>query len=259
MKQIESYESFAAKTAAFFGRGMATNCFLSRDILEREIAAGNLYFSETEGCLLLFRKRQTHWQMYFYLADGVPTLPQLPCVTEIACRARDTALLEAVNRLKNAGLQCLCTRHRRKHPAVEVQDSTAVFAQARDLEAAFALLQASFSPLTGCLPTQEELLRDIQNRELLLLKKDDQIAGLLHFQNTKPALEIRHLATDAAFRGQGVASALLQSLFTLPDVRAFRVWVVDGNTAAERLYEKHGFGKDGFFSHVLGYMTEKDD
>lgn len=259
MKQARSAAQIAQKTAAFFGRGSVTNCFLGMDELERACADGNLYFDEAPGALLLYRRLGGFYRMNFYLREDAP-LPQLPeetIVTEIAYRARDAALIAAVERWKTSGMAQILSRHRMKRAAgapeeVLPPEGVAIeTAKEDELDTAMALLTGNFSPVTGCLPTQRELLSDIQSGGVLLARIQGREVGLVRMQTGKMAAEIRQLAVEKAFRGKGAASALVKAALQTPNVRAWRVWVVQGNDSAARVYEKQGFTDDGFTSVVL--------
>ena len=78
-----------------------TNCFLSAEDYQRELASG-LFYEQGEGFLLLFRQRQGHLLLNFYLhPDAVLRLPALrvPVMTELACREKDR---EAMRRAQEA-------------------------------------------------------------------------------------------------------------------------------------------------------------
>lgn len=260
MRRAERLDALMPKISALFGRGTVTNCLLSREELQEEIENGSLFFQEAAGVLLLFRRREGFYRMNFYLGAGAQALalPQERIVTEIAFRARDTALQEAAEQWKATGLTTLCTRRRlslRLADAVPAQRTpegiTLGHAQAEDVSETLRLLCESFSPLTGCLPTRQELLQDILRGDVLLARAGNRLAGVLHLQGGTIG-QIRHLATASALRGRGVASALLQCVIAESEARAMRVWAVCGNTAAERLYASFGFTDDGFQSVVLG-------
>ena len=77
------------------------------------------------------------------------------------------------------------------------------------------------------------------------------IAGLLHYAPGRAACEIRHLAVRADCRGQGLAQRLLGMLRARTGGQKCTVWARQGNTPAERLYEKNDFRPDGWTSVVL--------
>ena len=64
-------------------------------------------------------------------------------------------------------------------------------------------------------------------------------------------LEIRHLAVRADCRGQGLAQRLLGMLRARTGGQKCTVWARQGNTPAERFYEKNDFRPDGWTSVVL--------
>ena len=95
MQRAESYAALAPLLSAQLRRGVVTNCFLSAEDYRRELANG-LFYEQGEGFLLLFRQRQGHLLLNFYLhPDAVLRLPALrvPVVTELACREKDRAAM----------------------------------------------------------------------------------------------------------------------------------------------------------------------
>ena len=120
-----------------------------------------------------------------------------------------------------------------------------------DLDAALALLRAAFDPLTGCLPTAEELLEILRRGELLAADAPDGVAALLHFSPGRGGSELRHLATRADWRRRGAAQALLPLYMERTGGARSVVWVRQGNAAAEAFYRNNQYAPDGWTSTVL--------
>ena len=114
-----------------------------------------------------------------------------------------------------------------------------------------AFLLAQFDPLTGCIPPDDALRAAVETGEMLCLTDEAGITGLLHYAPGRAACEIRHLAVRADCRGQGLAQRLLGMLRARTGGQKCTVWARQGNTPAERFYEKNDFRPDGWTSVVL--------
>jgi ribosomal protein S18 acetylase RimI-like enzyme len=106
-------------------------------------------------------------------------------------------------------------------------------------------------------PNEAVFERDIALAQLWIVKIDDRIAGVGALTmdsepeyaqvgwdpNTK-AIVVHRLAVDPAFRGAGVASALMQQAEAIATERRFTAVRVDTNTenaATQRLFPKLGY------------------
>ena len=252
MQRAESYAVLAPLLSAQLRRGVVTNCFLSAEDYQRELPRG-LYYEEREGCLLLLRQRPGHLILNFYLQPGgtffLPDVKK-PVVTELSCRAKDAdAMSAAAEQLRGLGFAECFRRLRRARPAAEAAEAEA--AADASFDAVRAFLLAQFDPLTGCIPPDDALRAAVEAGEMLCLTDEAGITALLHYAPGRAACEIRHLAVRADCRGQGLAQRLLGMLRARTGGQKCTVWARQGNTPAERFYEKNDFRPDGWTSVVL--------
>ena len=157
MRQVVDYPALSAAISACMRPGMLTNCTLSGEELRREMAAGTLYAHPWAGGLLLFRKREGFWRMYYYINDpACPPDPSWPSevVTEIVRRPRDTAA--AADLWQAWGFAREFTRMRMQRPGSESGEALPP-PEAVETGEAMDLLRRCFDPRTGCLPDLEEL------------------------------------------------------------------------------------------------------
>jgi GNAT superfamily N-acetyltransferase len=71
-----------------------------------------------------------------------------------------------------------------------------------------------------------------------------------------PAVELYSMWVDPRWRGRGVGDLLVQEVLTWGDENGHPrvdLWVAEGNGAAERLYERHGFRMTGERQPHPGY------
>ena len=210
--------------------------------------------------------------------------PDKLIVTETAFRERDTALKETVGYLAGCGFEEVLSRVRLSRPAgapdenaenaVEIspekvesreeENSRFTFyvkkSTAEDAAAIRPLLHSSFSPITGCLPEDDELRLDAAAGNILMLFADNDSrhpaarpCGLLHYAAAKKSAEIKHLAIAPQMRGKGLSAVLINAFLKECSGMKTTVWTGSGNAPALNAYKDCGFTEDGRRSSVMIY------
>lgn len=241
-----------------FGRDFVTNYFLTREIAENEINSGKMYFLEAGNSLFILRDKNTHFALYYCMKNGdefaLPSLSK-PVVTETAFREKDENLKKADETLVSAGFRREFYRNRMKRLpedcGVQTFSENVRAADETDFDFAREMLFGCFSPLTGCLPDENELHLALNDSRILIHSG----GGLLHYEKTKTGYELRHLCVTENSRGCGVGGDLVRAYDSLLDRNGKKsvVWVKEGYAPAEKVYEKNGYEKDGMRSSVLIY------
>jgi GNAT superfamily N-acetyltransferase len=258
MQKIETYDQLAPLLRQQLRPGLVTNVVLSQEEFCGEIAAGSLYVWEFPGGLLLLRQRRTHQCLSFYLQKGaeLPNLTfQRPTVLEIAFRDRDKALQEVGKRWEAQGFTLEFSRQRMTRKAgLELLPGplSAHLATLEELPELQTLLETCFDPMTGCIPTRDQLKEAIQAGECFYFA-----GGLLHMTRRPYGTELRHLAVAASRRRQGAAQSLFYAYQSGTGNGTSRVWVRKDNSPALKFYSKNGYEADGWTSRV--YTFRKDD
>ena len=166
---------------------------------------------------------------------------------------------------------------------------------AEDAAAIRPLLHSSFSPITGCLPEDDELRSDAAAGNILMLfaVNDSRAAsenepedltgaavpqqpsdsrlpaavpnasrlpaarpcGLLHYAAAKKSAEIKHLAIAPQMRGKGLSAVLINAFLKECSGMKTTVWTGSGNAPALNAYKDCGFTEDGRRSSVMIYNS----
>ena len=259
MKKINDYAELNRLVMSRFGRDFATNYFISREIAENEINSGKMYFHEFGNSLFIFRDKGDHFSLYYCMKIGDELeLPAFPNVTvaETAFRERDEKLKKADESLVSAGFRREFYRNRMKRLPQELKERSDDLpsenvrtANSRDFDLTHELLFSCFSPLTGCLPDENELRIALNEGRILLHRR----GGLLHYEETKAGCELRHLCVSEKARGCGTGGEMVRAYNFLLDKNGKKsvVWVREGYAPAEKIYEKNGYKIDGTRSSVL--------
>lgn len=251
LRQITGCRDLEARRDQLLMAGAVVNGLPSPLELEREARRGSLWAGSFSEGLLILRKRRGFSRLNFMLAKGAELPPWTPegCVAvETPFRPQDQELQRIDRALGERGFRLALSRARlTRRPGGPVpRPGDQVFrAGPEQLERAEELLEAGFSPLTGCLPQREELLEDLEQGRIFMSPW-----GILHFSERGNVTEVRHLAVAAERRGMGQAKGLLAAYLSEYGGKTARVWTGGDNAPALGLYHSFGYQEDPWRSHV---------
>ena len=255
MKRIRSYEELSRAVGGYLRPGVTANVMVTREKFESDIRAGRLLIEAGEHNLWVAARREDHVRLYFYLNDLAKPLGErfdLPVAAEIAFRGEGERLAALEGCLALCGLGPDFRRirlARLPEPPLDGGDTSAHCPA--DAQAVCGFLEANYSPVTGCLPTLDEVLTGTADKRFLALEDEKGIAGLIHMTPEKNGVEIRHLAVREDRRGQGLAVKLVTACLKENPGKVCRVWVREDYNNARQVYAKAGFRPDGWHSLVF--------
>ena len=254
MRQILSYEELSRVTGEYLRPGVTANVMVTREKFESDIKAGCLFLDADEHNLWIMVRREGHVRLYFYLNDLTRPLSEhfdRPAAAEIAFRAEAERLAALKGCLALCGLRPVFRRLRLTRPSKpRLAEGSIDPRQPSDTPAILDFLESNFSPLTGCLPTLDEVLAGAADKRFLAFEDEAGIAGLIHVTHEKNGMEIRHLAVRKDRRGQGLADRLVAACLKENPGKICRVWVREDYGSAGQVYAKAGFEPDGWRSLV---------
>lgn len=116
------------------------------------------------------------------------------------------------------------------------------FAGLEDIDCLFDMFNAAFDPISERIPEKKQLEKYIEQKAVLVCRKQGQVAGFAVADIQKKTMYLKHLLTSPDFRRQGIAEKILKKAFFLSKhcIR-FILWVIDSNTPAINLYKKFGY------------------
>lgn len=137
-------------------------------------------------------------------------------------------------------------------------DERVEIASEHDASAIFDGIASAFDPLTAHLPSAEEIEQAISVEDILVIKHGSALQGFAFFDTISDKVVcLRYLVVGEAFRGNGVASALLFQKFSeMPPRSRCYLWV-DRNNPATNLYRKMGFVEDGLQDLIMRYERKE--
>jgi GNAT superfamily N-acetyltransferase len=254
----------AVQRAKAGATGFRTNFFPSPPRLQDWIAHHELFCELHDRATFFFKKDRDFWHLYFCAADLLglqqtmrlaPALKTEPVVADLV--GLDAALGELSASLEAAGFRhyARLQRMNRAGPGGETRrttDDSAVFAGKNDSRTVLELIESLFDRYSEQLPMPYEIESAVDRRQVLAVKRDGTVAGILFFETHGLASAVRFWAVAEKFRSSGVGSALMHRYLQVhSDVRRFTLWVNAGNQDAIQKYEHYRYAPDGLVDRIL--------
>lgn len=254
MKLLESYSQFKEITTQYKEKGCrASNLFMLPDDIRAVIENRRMYYDETDNCLLLFVDEPGFYRCYYYCNAEASLKPydlndrdmviEFPYNNEM--NERQLKQVERIKELgfslgRKSGEMILSPENIKELP---LKTDEVGYAEESDGDQILYLLNDAFDPLYAYLPEKEQMLRMIDEKKVLVVRREGKVAGVLNSDVESNSAVIRHLAVDRRFRGCGTGPLLVRAFIKRYNgtVRAFRHWVDLDNAPAIRMYEKFGY------------------
>lgn len=256
MIKIDRYETISKLILKEFKKGVITNNFLTKADLENEILNCSLYAHKFAGGLLILRKRERHYILNYYINNTDINIDKAflkDVVVEVVSRKNDDNE-SVISYFERQGYEICLERVRYVNNFCEnvsfVAQNGIEMCKDVDVDNIMQILKENFNEYTGCIPLRSSLLRDIENENIYVYKKE-KIEGILHFKEEKNLSEIKHLVVLKTERNKKIATKLLNRYLYDTCEKKKRVWTGKDNTIARKFYEKNGYELDGYTSIVL--------
>lgn len=255
MEQVKTFDEISKAIKEHFKVGVITNCFITEEEYKKEIQNKTLYIINKTNYLIILREREEHYKLNYYInqKEKIEIKTEKPIVVEIIKRPNDKKFEEIVKTFTDSDFTKILERERYTLENVENVENKyshkTEMCKKEESEEIIKTLKNNFDKHTGCIPTEEELKKEIEKQNIYCIKKQNEIAGILHKKENKAYTEIKHLAVNEKYRKQGIADELIKKL--KEQSRKITVWTGKENKAAQKTYEKTGFKKDGWTSIVL--------
>jgi hypothetical protein len=248
-----------------------TNFFPVQAKIEAWIDRGELFSELRDGAAFFVRTDRDFGHLYFCAAARGSLERELPGLQSPGARrlttdvvGREADLASMLSCVEGAGFRrySRLVRLTRPNPLPEVgkvsePDPAKVspdisFAEPTDAGAILSLLEALFDPLADQLPTLYEIEDAIRARQILLIKREGELAAFLHFETQGMMSTIRYWVVARAFQSQRLGGTLIRHyLESHTAVRRFILWVTATNDNAVQKYHHYRYAPDGLVDHVL--------
>jgi ribosomal protein S18 acetylase RimI-like enzyme len=242
-----------------------TNFFPSQSKLQAWIDHGEMVSEVRENAAFFFR-RDRDFRHFYFCAPSLPVLQESLAAIPILKTERivmdlvgsETALGELQAALENAGFRRYTKLQRmaRAGQGLEVKagtgDMPVVFAEKSDSRTILELVESLFDRFGEQVPPFYEINEAVANHQILAVRREGLLAGLLFFETQGLASSVRFWAVAKRFHASGVGSALMRHYLEMQNgIRRFTLWVKAGNQNAIQKYRHYGYAPDGLVDCVL--------
>jgi GNAT superfamily N-acetyltransferase len=165
-------------------------------------------------------------------------------VTELAAIYRDHGFRD---------YRTLCRMVRLADPSdADSSDSEVAVAAAPDAPAVHAFLCGLLDPLVDQVPESDGILAAVEQRNILLVRCGNEVAGVLVFETSGVTTILRYWYCAPRFRSLGIGARLIKALFRLSRASGrIILWVVDENSDAIAKYRHYGFSREGLVDRIM--------
>ena len=252
----------AVQRAKAGATAFCTNFFPVESKLLGWINHGELSGELHDGVAFFFRKDRDFLRFYFCAADTAVLQREIAAWSGLKTERVVTDLVgneSAVNNLLSALEPAGFRRHTQLQRLARMGRSEPAaggppvgFAEKADGGAVLGLIENTFDRYSEQLPMLYEIESAIESRQILMVRCDGELAGLLFFETQGLASTVRFWAVAEKFRDLKTGSALIRHYFKIHDsVRRFTLWVNAGNENAIQKYRHYGYAPDGLIDHIL--------
>jgi len=245
--------------------GFVTNFFPVQPKLQGWVDHGELFVESRDGSAFFWRKDRDFWHLYFCAANlaslkhaiaSLSGLKSEPVMMDLV--GNEAALGDQLALWKSEGFRPYTQLHRMARAFQSApdpsgtHDTPVVYAEKTDAPAISDLLGRSFDRLAEQLPMPYEIESAIESRQILVVKSQGMLGGLLFFETHGFTSTVRYWLVAEEFRASHLGSTLMRHFFaTQSAVRRFVLWVIADNANAVQKYQHYGFIPDGLIDYVL--------
>jgi Acetyltransferase (GNAT) domain len=255
----------AVQSAKSGATDFRTNFFSVPRKLQAWMARDELLGTVCDGAAFFFRKDHDFWHFYFCAANLTALARELTTLSELTTRrvvadlvGSKAAVGDLVAVLQSAGFRPYARLERmsraawRDEPRPAQSGCEVVFAEKADRQAILSLIESEFDRYAEQPPMLWEVQSAIEQRQILAVKWNGKIGGVLFFETLGLASTIRFWVVDKECRALRIGSALMLHYLTSQiDVRRFTLWVNSCNEKAIQKYAHYGYVSDGLVDQVL--------
>lgn len=249
------------------GNSVLTNCYIPCHEILDKIAIHEIYCFCYEGIVILIHPMNGIHKLYYFLSDLDILISGVERnIQEDLGKYRDL-VGTVVARLPDKNVHVLeklgfapYKEYIRKQMISKNRDRCdieriAEIANASDLNDIYQLLYGTFDIMSDHLLSKEELYTFLELSQVLKVRIDGALAGVLLYETFGKKSYLRSLCVSEEFIGKKVGLTLLEEYIKKNQERTklFYLWVESTNDRAIRLYDRFGYKDDGLHEYIYLY------
>lgn len=245
------------------GRSDKSNCILPLKMLQKKIEEGKIDIIDSNPVLLVERKL-TYSQLFYFFDENNP-LSDIhlvsqklekynPLCADIVMKEKFTYENSIFQKLDMSLFRTYVRKNTiNQHKKYRKMMET-VFADEKDLENICTMLQNTFDDMCDHIPDKIELKNLIVDKRVYKVSVQNDIAGVLLFEDTGIKSYARALCVARGFQGGAIGYSLMSSYFNHhidSNIKMFYLWVDEANVAVKKLHNQFGYVEDGLKDFIF--------
>jgi hypothetical protein len=241
----------------------STNFFPTEKRLQEWVARGELQQSGSGEVVFYLRRDRDFWHLYHCAGNAAALEERLGSLREneseklvVDLVGKGDSQAELAGIYSRAGFRLhgrlLRLAFAPKEQSAPPLTSGVEFASGADAPRIVQLLERHFDKYAEQIPPAHEIEAAVSMRQVLVIKRDGALAGLLFFETQGVTSTLRFWAVEEMFRELKVGSKLMRHyLASQSGVKRFVLWVAAQNLGAIQKYQHYGYAPDGLVDDIL--------
>lgn len=266
MNKVESYKQILddIRIIKNLKEGFLTNFYPDIEKVNKWIKYGELYSRKINNTLLLFRKREYFFNLFYcasskYVLDSAireleVTYSGKHFIVDLLGSEKNVIVLKEIFIKNNFYNYVSLCRMSKSTNYVNSTDLNTVLktAESQHSDKIFELLNTYFDPIAEQLPYLEEIINWIELGHIKIYEKDGLILGFVIYDLIGLTSYLRYWFVHPKYRDKKIGSALLKRFFyDSKGTKRQLFWVIQSNDNAIKRYKHYGFKPENMFDIVL--------
>lgn len=246
------------------GYDFLTNFYADQQIVNFWIEEGLLSFIEYKGSSFILKKHLDFYYLYF-LATEIEMLE--PAIKFLINETSKVYVIDLIEKNNEAGLlpslfeksgfrhyENLRRMFLKKNPGKQIQVNTDenFYAVKDDVDLIFNFLKLRLDRYSEQIPTENEIKKMIKNNQMLIVREEEEIEGLLYFSKYGMVSHLMEWIVNEKFRDKHIGSSLIKKYFLLSDECSRMIlWVKEQNDQAIQIYKHYGYSFDNVVDRIF--------
>lgn len=252
--------------AQTLGKKGLSNCYLSYDSILNKMDIGEMEWIVLDHMVVLIEDKHLFHNMYYFIENRENT--EIDHALEEYLMKYNILAANVVMNINEISPEVLMDKlgfglykkYVRKSMLGNLQKSypeklNPEFAQINELDEIYDLLYGIFDIVTDTLPTKEELWKFISNKQVLKISLNNEIAGVLLFEDKGCKSYTRAFCVKEKYRKCSIGYSLFAKYINmhLNSTKMFYLWADSENDYVHKFYEKFGYKNDGLIDYIYLY------
>jgi ribosomal protein S18 acetylase RimI-like enzyme len=241
-----------------------SNLYAAADQLERWCVAGQLSVLIADKAVLLLRANHDFYHVYHVaedqssLGDALKMLADGIYVTDLIGQGEALDPICATHAASGFAAHTFLQRMTLVQAPEKPREGDVVVAKDSDAPMVAAFLERLLDRFAEQIPNTAELECEARAGHLLLVRRDNDIAGMLMYDRKGRTAQLRFWHVNDNARGEGVGRRLMSAfLARCADAQRLVLWVIGDNIRSVAIYRHYGFTSDGLLDRIMILRKER--